>query len=195
MEFFSNASILFGGRFSVFVIIMWHILINVAASSLSFYLAFTLADFDTDLSDGSEKSHKNIMEKSKNYVIILLSIMSSCILITIIGKAISAAVFVSINKKLHSRVIEGLMNTNMRFFDENTSGRILNRLSSDVAVVDLIVFSFLDMIDYIIKCTFSVAFIVYSSPFTLIVVILQLCYFAYLRKTILNITRECFRMK
>lgn len=51
------------------------------------------------------------------------------------------------------------------------------------------------MIDYIIKCLFSLAFIALSSPWTLFVVFFQFYYFYRLRKRILKITRDCFRLK
>lgn len=78
----------------------------------------------------------------------------------------------SINRNIHTKVVDSLINTKMQFFDENTSGRIINRLSKDVQVSDMIVFNFLEMIDYIIKCSFSVAFIIIASPWTLIVVLM-----------------------
>ena len=82
----------------------------------------------------------------------------------------------------------------MAFFDENTSGAIINRLSTDFRQTDMVVFNFLEMIDYIIKCLFSLAFIVISSPWTLLIVVFQLYYFYRLRSRILSITRDCFRL-
>lgn len=101
----------------------------------------------------------------------------------------------SINRNMHTKVVTSLINTKMQFFDENTSGRILNRLSKDVCVSDMIVFNFLEMIDYIIKCLFSVSFIVYSSPATIIIVALQLWYFKNLRSKVIMITRDCYSLK
>ena len=51
------------------------------------------------------------------------------------------------------------------------------------------------MIDYIIKCLFSIVFIVISNPYTLVVVVLQLIYFYYLRKKVIVSTRDCFGLK
>lgn len=182
-----------GGKFSVFVVIFFHILINLCTSSLSFYLAYALSDFKEGAQ--GEKEHRNIGQGGNGYFFILLAIMFICIVVTVIGKYISNAIFMSINRNMHQDVVRNLVHTKMQFFDENTSGRIINRLSKDVAVLDRVVFNFLEMIDYIIKCSFSVAFIVGSSPMTLIIVVFQLYYFYRLRKTILNITRGCFRLK
>ena len=56
--------------------------------------------------------------------------------ITVIGKYVSAAIFMSINRNIHHAVVTSLLNAKMEFFDINTSGRIVNRLSKDISVVD-----------------------------------------------------------
>jgi ABC-type multidrug transport system fused ATPase/permease subunit len=58
------------------------------------------------------------------------------LVVTVLGKFYSCQVFMSINKNLHRKVIDSLINTKIVFFDENTSGQIINRLSKDVQVVD-----------------------------------------------------------
>ena len=125
----------------------------------------------------------------------LFFIMITCLGITIAGKYLSSLVFMSINRNIHDRAVSRLIQTRMQFYDENTSGIIINRLSKDIQAVDVIVFNFLEMIDYIIKCSFSVFFIVVSSPVTILLVIFQLFYFYRLRKRIIRITRDCFRLK
>ena len=101
----------------------------------------------------------------------LFVIMGSCLFSTVFGKYISSLIFTSINKNLHKKAIQSLVRTRMVFFDENTSGTIMNRLSQDVAKIDQMVFTFLEMIDYIIKCSLSVTFIVISCPVVIVVVI------------------------
>lgn len=115
--------------------------------------------------------------------------------VTIIGKFISCLIFMSINRNMHQKIVNSVINTKMSFFDENTPGAIINRLSADIRTTDKVVFNFLEMIDYIVKCTFSITFIVISSPWTLCLVLFQLYYFYRLRRRILIITRECFRLK
>lgn len=180
-DYFSFCTRLLGGRCSVFIIIILHILINMSVSSLSLYLGITLQGGDA----GSERS----LDQS------LIIIMCATLAITIFGKFVSCLIFMSINKNMHQKVMKSLIYTNMAFFDENTSGAIINRLSSDFKTTDMIVFSFLEMIDYIIKCLFSVFFIVISNPWTIFIVFFQFYYFGRLRTRILNITRDCFRLK
>lgn len=149
-----------------------HILINVFVSSLSLYLAYALSSLEG--STDADKQQEDMLK-------VLLIIMGGTLTMTILGKWISSKIFMSINRNIHARVIKSLVNTRMQFFDENTSGRIINRLSKDVQVVDAFVFEFLEMVDFIIKCLFSVVFIVISSPYTIVIVVFQLCYFYNLR--------------
>jgi ABC-type multidrug transport system fused ATPase/permease subunit len=44
------------------------------------------------------------------------------LIITILGKFYSCQVFMSINKNIHKKVIDSLINAKIVFFDENTSG-------------------------------------------------------------------------
>lgn len=44
--------------------------------------------------------------------------------------------FSQASKRLHSRLMRGVMQTTMRFFGVNDSGRILNRFSKDINIVD-----------------------------------------------------------
>lgn len=159
LDYFSFCTALLGGRYSVFLIILLHIFINLGVSSLSLYLAITVKDMST-----SGVSNEQSFDSS------LLYIMCATFAITVLGKLVSCLIFMSINRNMHQKVMSSLVNTNMAFFDENTSGAIINRLSSDFKVTDTIVFTFLEMIDYIIKCLFSLAFIVLSSPWTAFVV-------------------------
>jgi len=100
-------------------------------------LAYALTDFsesdedeNTDTGDG-EDAHEN-----KAYAGILLLIVVLCIIVTTAGKFFSSAVFMSINRNMHTKAVDSLIHTKMAFFDENTSGRIMNRLSKDVMVLD-----------------------------------------------------------
>ena len=174
--------------------IFLHIIINVSSSMLSIYLAYSLSNFE-DAGSESEGREQKVIENRPAYIFNLILIMVSCLGFTVLGKYVSSMVFMSISRNFHQKVVTNLLQTHMKFFDENPSGRIINRLSCDVKDVDLIVFNFLDMIDFIIKCAFSVVFIVFSSPMTIVIVVFQLYYFYSLRKKIITITRDCFRLK
>jgi hypothetical protein len=44
-------------------------------------------------------------------------------------------------------MVGSVLHTKLKFFEENTNGRILNRFSKDVGVLDKIVFTYLDLTD------------------------------------------------
>ena len=52
-----------------------------------------------------------------------------------------------ISKRLHEHMVKSIIHTKVKFFEENTKGRILNRFSNDVAELDIIVFTYLDLCD------------------------------------------------
>lgn len=38
----------------------------------------------------------------------------------------------NISQNLHDKMVEAVLNANIKFFDQNTHGRILNKFSKDV---------------------------------------------------------------
>lgn len=52
-----------------------------------------------------------------------------------------------INQKIHDKMIDNVVKTKLKFFEENTQGAILNRFSKDVQTLDKIVYTFLDVTD------------------------------------------------
>jgi ATP-binding cassette, subfamily C (CFTR/MRP), member 1 len=177
-ELFSFCDSKYGGRYSLVAIVLAHILINVMVSSLSLYLAYALSD----------------PENMSSLVLPLLTIMLITFIITIAGKFISSLIFMSINRNLHDAAINSLVRTDLAFFDTNTSGRIINRLSRDISDIDAFVFTFLEMCDYWVKCSFSLIFILISAPWLFIYLVFELYYFYSLKQKILKITADCRRL-
>lgn len=56
IDYFSFCARTLGGKWSVFLVLGLHILINIATSSMSFYLAFALSDFGDNKVEGSASS-------------------------------------------------------------------------------------------------------------------------------------------
>ena len=52
-----------------------------------------------------------------------------------------------INRRLNDQITRGMLNTSIQFYETNTQGRILNRFSKDVGVMDNLVFTVLEMAD------------------------------------------------
>jgi len=190
-EFFSYA---FGGMCGIITVILMHVLINFCSVAVSLFLAFTLTSkFSEDAL--TELTNEEKAERDAQYNIVLSGIIVVALLSSFIGKFLSNQIFMTINKRLHARVVSRVLATPINFFEENTHGRILNRFSKDVATLDQIVFTFLEMTDYAIKCTFSVAIVIYISPWLVILAAISLVYLVRLRKKCLQCTRDPIRLK
>jgi ABC-type bacteriocin/lantibiotic exporter with double-glycine peptidase domain len=100
-----------------------------------------------------------------------------------------------INQKIHDRMVQNVLNTKIKFFEENTQGMILNRFSKDVDTLDKIVYTFLDVTDYIVKCTITVIMVVISCPFVLLVAGFSLWVLIKLRRINLHCTRDTYSLK
>ena len=60
-----------------------------------------------------------------------------------------------INQRVHDQMVENVLHTKLKFFEENTQGMILNRFSKDVQTLDQIVYTFIDVTDvriYSLSC-------------------------------------------
>lgn len=126
------------------MIIVLHIVINLCTLAVSLFLAFSLTkrfSSDESLSDGER------VGQNKTYNAILVSIITFAILSSFVGKFFSNKIFMGINRRLHDLITQKVLHTGITFFEENTQGRILNRFSKDVATMDNIVFTVLEMAD------------------------------------------------
>ena len=122
--------------------------------------------------------------------LIFVAILSSSI-----GKLLSNKVFMSISKKMHLKMVDKCVNTNITFFEENTCGTIINRFSKDVKELDGFLFLFLECTDYIVKCFFSTVIVIYLYPGLLVFVAFQVWYLWRLRYKCMCATRDTIRMK
>ena len=103
--------------------------------------------------------------------------------------------FMEINQRVHDKMVQNVLGTKLKFFEENTQGMILNRFSKDVDTLDQIVYIFIDVTDYIVKCTITVVIVVISCPLVLIVALVSLVFLIRLRRINLHCTRDMYRLK
>jgi ABC-type multidrug transport system fused ATPase/permease subunit len=111
----------------------------------------------------------------------LLTIVTFALLMAFIGKFISNVIFMRINRRVHQTIMSKVMHAKIEFFEENTQGRIMTRFSKDMQTLDTLVFKFLEMIDYFVKCILSLIIIVTVSPFIVLIIIVSLLYLIHIR--------------
>ena len=167
-------------------------LINLCTTGVSLFLSFALTQrFTQDISmDEEEKS-----ENEHRYNMVLASIIGIALFSSFIGKYVSTMIFMRINKRIHCKIVDSVLRTNMLFFEQNTQGRILNRFSKDIQTLDYLVFDFLEMIDYFVKCILSIIMVIVVIPWLTVVVIFSLLYLVNLRKKCVLATQDPIRLK
>jgi len=174
----------YGGEWGIAILVLISVIINFSTTSVSLYLAFTLAHKFKDSDE--QQGHNNLT---------LLVIIILCLFFSFVGKFASNKIFMRVSLMLHKDITEKLVQTDLKFFEENPHGRIVNRFSKDIATLDSIIFLFLEMLDYSVKCIFSVAVVSYVCPWILIIAVGSAFYLNHLRTINLVCTRDPIRLK
>ena len=188
-EFFSYSV---GGSWGILLVFIMHAIINGCTMAVSLYLAFSLTHqfAATDTLTEEEKARQ-----AMQYNLVLVGIIMVALGSAFIGKWISVKIFMCINKRVHDTLVRKVLQTGIVFFEENTQGRILNRFSKDTATMDQLVFGFLEMADYIVKVTFSLAIVIFMSPWIALVAVFSFFYLVSIRRKNLVTNRDTMRLK
>ena len=113
-QFFSFA---FGGLCGIALIVFLHLIINLCNLAVSLFLAFSLTSMFTDGENHTEEERK---DQTYWYNVGLSSIIVFALLSSFVGKFLSNKIFMGINRRLHDRITQRVLNTNIVFFEENT---------------------------------------------------------------------------
>jgi ABC-type bacteriocin/lantibiotic exporter with double-glycine peptidase domain len=116
------------GIWSIAFVVLMHIVINAANLAVSLYLALTLTERFVAADEDAER------DREYDYYLSLIIIFA--LISTFIGKYASNFIFIRINRKVHNEMIKSVLHSQIRFFEENTQGRIITRFSKDIAVLD-----------------------------------------------------------
>ncbi|KAJ8967793.1 hypothetical protein NQ317_014819 [Molorchus minor] len=82
-------------------------------------------------------SFSDTTERSRDFYIIVYTIFMACsIVLTPLSRNLCYWIFMKASKRLHNKMFSNILQAPMRFFDTNPSGRILNRFSKDMGVID-----------------------------------------------------------
>ena len=111
------------------------ILISYVLSEVAMLGSSILLSHWSDAVDASEKQftkqeHLAFVQYLAIFIVVSMVALLSRTMCTYLRAAVAG-------KAIHNRALEGLFHSPMSFFDTNPSGRILNRFSSDVDVLDL----------------------------------------------------------
>ncbi len=99
------------------------------------------------------------------------------------------------SKKIHADAVKGVLNTGVRFFDKNPVGRVLNRFSKDIDVIEReLPWSFEHTVRFGTKSLLALVVIVSISPLVLCVIIPMVFAFYKLQKKYRVSARESKRL-
>ncbi|XP_073707299.1 ATP-binding cassette sub-family C member 4 [Garra rufa] len=105
-------------------------------------------------------------------------------------------VLVSSAERLHNRMFNSILRTQVRFFDTNPIGRILNRFSKDIGQLDsLLPWTFVDFIQVFLQIIGVIAVASSVIPWILIPVLPLLISFLFLRRYFLRTSRDVKRIE
>lgn len=100
------------------------------------------------------------------------------------------------SKFFHDRMAESVLRAPMSFFDTTPIGRILNRFSDDVSVLDQrVMWSLMMLCQLIIETTTKLAIIIYNLPIMIIVIVSLFFLYNYFRQRFIPTSREMRRLK
>eukprot|EP01132_Coremiostelium_polycephalum_P004289 gene4289-5364_t len=101
----------------------------------------------------------------------------------------------SASQAFHNKALYKVLRSPIQFFDQNLSGRIINRFSKDISKMDNgIPQSFGESLDSFFAVISIMVIVAIASPMTLILLVPLLIYFYYLKNWFLNNQREIQRI-
>ena len=130
------------------------------------------------------------------WFVLILSITGSVVISSILRANLSFYKIIKTSQRLHDQMLHHVLRAKIEFFDTNPLGRILNRFSADVGILD-------ETFPFTIH-DFTVGFfVVFGSiitsgivlPFILLIIPPLLLFFMRLRKVFVTTTRELKRLE
>ena len=110
--------------------------------------------------------------------------------ITIIGLTLTQG------RALHNHMLERLLRSPVGFFDSNPVGRILNRFSKDIGVVDLIIYDLTDAFIYLYMRVFTILILVCTVlPILLVVLVFFITILILVRCKAMRLTNATMQLE
>ncbi|CAL8127064.1 unnamed protein product [Orchesella dallaii] len=130
------------------------------------------------------------------YLAVYGTLIGCVILVAITRSLTSFRYFLQISVNLHNRMFKSLVRAPTKFFDDNPSGRIMNRFTKDIGSVDeLLPPSLYDSVEYVLQSFGVVLVVIWSNYFltipSLVIIILVLI----IRSVFLKTSRDLKRVE
>nr|CAD7460578.1 unnamed protein product [Timema tahoe] len=136
----------------------------------------------------------NLMSR-KECLIIFAFLLHSSYLLVVLKTVLFVKVVTRCNENLHNNMFKSVLHTKLRFFDVNSSGRILNRFSKDVGAMDEQLFKMMfDSSTILMFCLFGLGLVViinYQSALPLAVLFIG---FYFLKRFYIKTSKDLKRL-
>mmetsp|Transcript_14515 Transcript_14515/g.21627 ORF Transcript_14515/g.21627 Transcript_14515/m.21627 type:complete len:993 (-) Transcript_14515:9-2987(-) len=136
--------------------------------------------------------HQNLPK----WFILILSLTAAVIILSILRAIFSFYLFIQAAQRLHDRMLQSVLRAKIEFFDTNPLGRILNRFSADVGILDetfpLTIYDFVVGLFVVLGGMITAGVVL---PFILLCVPPLLWAFFMLRKIFVTTSRELKRIE
>ncbi|CAF4290238.1 unnamed protein product, partial [Adineta steineri] len=111
-------------------------------------------------------------QRSSFYAYIYLGGVLCTFIVTLIRVAYIVYIMLCGSTYFHNQMLKGILYTSLRFFENNPSGRILNRASKDQQVVDeSLPLALIETMEYLLQTLGSIIIIGMANPWVLLILI------------------------
>ncbi|KAG5892952.1 hypothetical protein JTB14_015003 [Gonioctena quinquepunctata] len=181
----------------IFIMILLFLLAQILASGGDFFLAKWVDLEELRFNFGSAASMGVFNELSRQQCILIYTILIS---LTIVAAVLRSLVFFGIcmrsSMRLHNTMFNSIIHGCMRFYNLNSSGRILNRFSKDLGSVDeLLPNAFIDTTQILLNMTGAIIIIAVVEPYLLVLTTVMFITFYFLRRIYLKTSRNVKRLE
>lgn len=154
--------------------------------------------FQTILEDGTYENvegWKGSLSRN-HYMYIYSTITALTIIVTLVRSATFFVACMRASRNLHDNMFRSVSRAIMRFFNTNTSGRILNRFSKDLGQVDeLLPIALIDVLQIGLSLLGIVVIVAISNPWLMIPTVLISIIFWWLRVIYVHTGRNVKRLE
>ncbi|XP_070538811.1 ATP-binding cassette sub-family C member 4-like [Ptychodera flava] len=137
-----------------------------------------------------------VAEENKNFLFLYTSLVAASLLFGLIRSISLFLGAVNASRNLHSQMFDAIMHTYISFFDSNATGRILNRFSKDVGIMDdLLPFSLVDFMQHSLILIGILCVVIVVNQWVLVVTVPLIIIFIILRRFYLKTSNSVKRLE
>ncbi|CAH1183645.1 unnamed protein product [Phaedon cochleariae] len=181
----------------ILLVILMFLLAQLLASSGDYFLAqwVNLEELRSHVGSAAVMGFFDTLRR-EDCILIYTIIIIATIVVAVTRSLVFFTLCMRSSMGLHNQMFDTIIRATMRFFNINTSGRILNRFSKDLGAVDeMLPNAFIDTTQMLLNLVGAVIVVGFIEPFLLIPTFLMGLSFFILRKVYLSTSRNVKRLE